>query len=59
MRRNNDNDKSDRRRPGVVLLLFVLILSSATSFAHPMGNFSVNHYSKITDRAKSRLRSGI
>ena len=30
-----------------MLFLFVLILSSATSFAHPMGNFSVNHYSKI------------
>jgi len=40
----NDN----RRRPRIVLFLSVLILSSATSFAHPMGNFSVNHYSKIT-----------
>src|SRR5271154_4937870 len=30
------------------LLLFVLILNSAaTSLAHPMGNFSVNHYAKI------------
>src|ERR1700733_12686898 len=47
MRRNNNNDNGDHRRPGVVLFLFVLILSSATSFAHPMGNFSVNHYSKI------------
>ena len=26
----------------------MLILSSATSSAHPMGNFSVNHYSKVT-----------
>jgi nickel/cobalt exporter len=43
---NNDNDKSSYRRAGFVLL-FVLMLSSATSFAHPMGNFSVNHYSKI------------
>ena len=40
-------DKSKHRRPGVVWLLFILILSAATSFAHPMGNFSVNHYSKI------------
>jgi len=42
------NDKSNHRRPGIVLLPFVLILSSTvTSFAHPMGNFSVNHYAKI------------
>ena len=41
------NDNDNRRRPRIVLFLFVLILSSATSFAHPMGNFSVNHYSKI------------
>ena len=52
------NDNDNRRRPRIVLFLFVLILSSATSFAHPMGNFSVNHYSKITI-ANSRLRSGI
>ncbi len=44
---HNDNDKSNHRRPGIVLLLIVLILGSAKSFAHPMGNFSVNHYSKI------------
>jgi nickel/cobalt exporter len=43
---DNDNDRSSHRRAGFVLL-FVLMLSSATSFAHPMGNFSVNHYSKI------------
>ena len=41
------NDNDDRSRPRIVLFLFVLILSSATSVAHPMGNFSVNHYSKI------------
>jgi len=41
-------DKNNHRRPRVLLLLLVLILNSATSFAHPMGNFSVNHYSKIT-----------
>src|SRR6202451_2960406 len=43
---DNDNDRSSHRRAGFVLL-FVLMLSSATAFAHPMGNFSVNHYSKI------------
>jgi ABC-type nickel/cobalt efflux system permease component RcnA len=31
-----------------VLALVWIILCSATSFAHPMGNFSVNHYSKIS-----------
>src|ERR1700733_111289 len=41
-------NKSPRRRPALLLLLFVLMLNSAaTSFAHPMGNFSVNHYAKI------------
>jgi nickel/cobalt exporter len=44
----HNSGKSNHRRAGIVLLLFVLILSSATSFAHPMGNFSVNHYSKVT-----------
>jgi nickel/cobalt exporter len=44
----NDNARSGRRRTGMVLFLFVLMLGSATSFAHPMGNFSVNHYSKVT-----------
>ncbi|HVR21934.1 MAG TPA: hypothetical protein VMU26_01310 [Candidatus Polarisedimenticolia bacterium] len=41
-------DKSHHRRAGIALLLFVLVLSSVTSFAHPMGNFSVNHYAKVT-----------
>ena len=31
-----------------VQLLAFLLLASAPLFAHPMGNFSVNHYSKIT-----------
>ncbi len=44
----NNNDKSNHRWAGGVLLLLVLLLNSAASFAHPMGNFSVNHYSKIT-----------
>jgi ABC-type nickel/cobalt efflux system permease component RcnA len=42
----HDNDQSNHRRAGFVLL-FLLVLSCATCFAHPMGNFSVNHYSKI------------
>ena len=28
-------------------LLFALLLAAPAAFAHPMGNFSVNHYSKI------------
>src|ERR1700735_5393953 len=44
----NDSARSSRRRSEIIFLLFGLILSSATSFAHPMGNFSVNHYSKVT-----------
>jgi ABC-type nickel/cobalt efflux system permease component RcnA len=31
----------------VLLLPLLLILASATSFAHPMGNFSINHYAKL------------
>ncbi len=41
-------DKRDRRRSRFVLGLLLLILGSVTCFAHPIGNFSVNHYSKIT-----------
>ncbi len=31
----------------IALMLFLLLLGCANSLAHPMGNFSVNHYSKI------------
>src|SRR5580692_2418232 len=41
------NNKSRGSLLRIVLLLFVLISTSTTSFAHPMGNFSVNHYSKV------------
>ena len=41
-------DRGHHRRLRTILFLFVLILSGANSFAHPMGNFSVNHYSKVT-----------
>ncbi len=43
MSQNNPN----RRRPGIALPMVGLFLSCLTSFAHPMGNFSVNHYAKI------------
>src|SRR5271170_5047242 len=45
------NDKDNHR--GLVLWLLVLMLSSATSVAHPMGNFSINHYSKLKIGQKS------
>jgi nickel/cobalt exporter len=47
----NNKDKDDAtngRQRTRILLLFVVLLTSATAFAHPMGNFSVNHYSKVT-----------
>jgi nickel/cobalt exporter len=47
------NDKRRHCRPGFVVALLLLIFASATCFAHPMGNFSINHYSKITIGQKS------
>ena len=49
MRKDKDNDsgRSRRRPPRIAFALLVLILGCATSFAHPMGNFSINHYSKV------------
>jgi nickel/cobalt exporter len=44
---HKNNDSVNHRRAGIGVVLFLLILSSAASFAHPMGNFSINHYSKI------------
>jgi len=38
----------DRIYPRLVLLVSVLTGSVLNCLAHPMGNFSVNHYSKIT-----------
>jgi ABC-type nickel/cobalt efflux system permease component RcnA len=35
------------RWAGLLLAWAALLLTAPTSFAHPMGNFSVNHYSKI------------
>jgi ABC-type nickel/cobalt efflux system permease component RcnA len=45
---NSNNDKSSRRGLEMLRLLLLVILTSAAAFAHPMGNFSVNHYSKVT-----------
>ena len=39
------SEKKSRR--SMVAMLWI-VLCSATAFAHPMGNFSVNHYSKVT-----------
>src|SRR3984957_12560705 len=47
-------NKSIRRWPGIVFLLSGL---TATAFAHPMGNFSINHYAKIKiDRGSVEIR---
>jgi ABC-type nickel/cobalt efflux system permease component RcnA len=47
------NDKRNHRRSGFVLGLLLLVLTSMPCFAHPMGNFSINHYSKIKIGQKS------
>src|SRR5271170_4399515 len=33
---------------GLLLLLVSLLLTATPSIAHPMGNFSINHYAKLT-----------
>jgi nickel/cobalt exporter len=47
------NHRGNPFRPGFFQGLAFLILSSALCFAHPMGNFSINHYSKIKIGQKS------
>src|ERR1700691_1354811 len=48
MRSNSGNkNRSYRRETQLAVLLSLLLLSVVPIFAHPMGNFSVNHYSKI------------
>ncbi len=37
-----------RNKGSCFAVAFLLVLLSSAAFAHPMGNFSVNHYSKIT-----------
>ena len=51
--KDKDNDKSNHCSPRIFLSLCVLIASCAPCFAHPMGNFSVNHYSKVKIGQKS------
>ena len=41
------NVTGNHRCHRVLVWMFGLILCSATSLAHPMGNFSINHYSKL------------
>jgi nickel/cobalt exporter len=50
---SGDKYRSTQRGSRLVVLLSFLLLSVATTFAHPMGNFSVNHYSKIKIGQKS------
>jgi hypothetical protein len=47
------NNTGNHRRVGILAWIFGLMFSSATCFAHPMGNFSINHYSKIKIDQKS------
>jgi hypothetical protein len=42
------NDKANPPGLGITLAVIILILGVPAGFAHPMGNFSVNHYTKIT-----------
>src|SRR3984957_8780917 len=44
---------SDKKFRCSILALVWIVMGSATAFAHPMGNFSVNHYSKISIGQKS------
>ena len=41
------------RWKGVLASLFTLLSISGAAFAHPMGNFSINHYAKIRVRPAS------
>ncbi len=52
MRSDSYEDMRHRVTTGAVSL-FLLIMCSAGALAHPMGNFSVNHYAKIKIGQKS------
>src|ERR1700687_60385 len=41
------------QRKSLFLLSLLLLLSSANSFSHPMGNFSVNRWTRLSPRAGS------
>jgi nickel/cobalt exporter len=48
MRKNkNDKDKNNHRPLRILSLMCALMLSGGSALAHPMGNFSINHYSKV------------
>src|SRR5580658_11047375 len=42
-----DRIKFDPRMASGLLLSLFLLFGAASAFAHPMGNFSINHYGKI------------
>src|ERR1700722_7475270 len=42
------SDERKYRRPGLIFAWLCMILSAATALAHPLGNFSVILYSKIS-----------
>ena len=42
------NANAELSRPGIIVALILMVLGAPAGFAHPMGNFSVNHYSKVT-----------
>jgi ABC-type nickel/cobalt efflux system permease component RcnA len=48
-----DRIKFDPRMASGLLLSLFLLFGAASAFAHPMGNFSVNHYGKIKIGQKS------
>src|SRR5579862_1596751 len=53
MRGNNNHDGLVRSGGRLAVWLFVLLSSVGTACAHPMGNFSINHYAKIKVGARS------
>ena len=42
------HNQSLPKRPSFLLTLLLSLFCTCPAYAHPMGNFSVNHYSKIT-----------
>jgi high-affinity nickel-transport protein len=46
-------NKNFVRATNPLALIVVLLVSATTAVAHPMGNFSINHYAKITIDATS------
>ena len=50
-RRGEEDEEGDGMRKSLFLLALSLLLSSADSFSHPMGNFSVNRWTWLSPRA--------